>query len=118
MKTTFEEKIKSAASGLSTANGCSSENPVKDKPYKISYVLGTEAVREYERCVDNYEKWNLSTLVDLGGVSVVEFETQAELDAYIKGIEDATGYLESARIMTDKEWQEYLEEEFSDEDDD
>lgn len=99
-------------------NGCSSKDSVEDKPFKISYVLGTEAVREYSDCVDNGEKWNISSLCDCGSVSHGEFATQAELDAYKQGIEDATGYLESEVMMTDKEWKEYLEEYFSDEDDD
>lgn len=89
----------------------------KEKPYKISYVLGTEAVREYSNCVDNGEKWSVSSLCDCGAVSHGEFATQAELDAYKQGIEDATGYLESEPMMTDKEWQEYLDEYFKDEDD-
>ena len=59
--------------------------------YKVSYVLGTEAVREYQNAVDNAEKWNISSLCDCGSVCVGEFNTQAELDAYKQGIADATG---------------------------
>lgn len=87
------------------------------KQYTVKYVLGTEAVREYSNCVDNGEKWSVSSLCDCGSVSHGEFATQAELDAYKQGIEDATGYLESEPMMTDKEWQEYLDEYFKDEED-
>lgn len=93
-------------------------NNRQKKNFKISYVLGTEAVREYNECVDNGKKWNISSLCDCGSVSHGEFATQAELDAYKQGIEDATGYLESEVIMTGKEWDDYLEKYFSDEDDD
>lgn len=93
-------------------------NNRQKKDYKISYVLGTEAVREYANAVDNGEKWSISSLCDCGSVSHGEFATQAELEAYKQGIEDATGYLESEKIMTDKEWEEYLEEYFGDEDED
>ena len=109
-----EKKLKDHING----HGCSSDEPVEDKPYKISYVLGTEAVREYSNCVDNGETWSISSLCDCGSVSHGEFATQAELDAYKQGIEDATGWLESEVIMTDKEWKGYLEKYFSDEDDD
>ena len=92
-------------------------NNRQKKNFKVSYVLGTEAVREYSNCVDSGEKWSVSSLCDCGSVSHGEFATQAELDAYIQGIEDATGWLESERMMTDKEWKEYLGKYFSDEDD-
>jgi len=93
-------------------------NNRQKKDYKISYVLGTEAVREYSKCVDSGKKWRVSSLSDLGGVATAEFATQAELVAYKQGIEDATGFLESEILMTNKEWKEYLEKYFSDEDDD
>lgn len=89
----------------------------KEKPYKISFVLGTEAVREYAEAVDNGKKWSISSLCDCGAVSHGSFATQEELDAYKQGIEDATGWLESEPMMTDKEWKEYLDEYFKDEDD-
>lgn len=89
----------------------------KEKPYKISFVLGTEAVREYAEAVDNGKKWSISSLCDCGAVSHGSFATQEELDAYKQGIEDATGWLESERMMTDKEWKEYLDEYFNEEDD-
>lgn len=87
------------------------------KPYKISFVLGTEAVREYADAVDCGEKWNVSSLCDCGSVSHGAFATQEELEAYKQGIEDATGWLESERMMTDEEWQTYLDEYFKDEED-
>ena len=89
---------------------------VKDYPkptalkFRSSYVLGTEAVREYSNCVNDGEKWNVSSLCDCGSVSHGEFATLAELEAYKQGIEDATGWLESERMMTDEEWIKYLEE--------
>ena len=82
----------------------------KAKPYTISFVLGTEAVNEYNEAVDNGKKWSVSSLCDCGSVASGTFATQEELDAYIQGIEDATGWLESERMMTDKEWKEYIEE--------
>ena len=89
----------------------------KEKPYKISFVLGTEAVNEYAEAVDSGKKWSVSSLCDCGAVAHGSFATQEELDAYKQGIEDATGWLESERMMTDKEWKEYLDEYFNDEDD-
>ena len=63
------------------------------------------------------KKWNISRFRECGSVSNVKFATQAELDAYKLGVEDATGWFESERVMTDEEWEKYLEENFSDEDD-
>lgn len=91
------------------------ENPENQKKFEISYVLGTEAVRKYSQAVDMRQKWDVSSLRDSGGVAHASFDTQAELDAYKRGIEDATGYLESEQMMTDDEWNEYLEEYFNDE---
>ena len=80
------------------------------KTYSKTYVLGTEAVREYEDAVDNHTKWSVSSLCDCGSVATGSFDTQAELDAYIQGIEDAVGWLEYAEMMTDDQWQAYLAE--------
>ena len=80
------------------------------KTYSKTYVLGTEAVREYEDAVDNHTKWSVSSLCDCGSVATGSFDTQAELDAYIQGIEDAMGWLEYAEMMTDDQWQAYLAE--------
>ena len=85
-------------------------NNRKWKDFRISYVLGTEAVNEYAEAVDSGKKWSVSSLCDCGTVVHGAFATQEELDAYKQGIEDATGWLESARMMTDKEWKEYLKE--------
>ena len=86
------------------------------KAYSKTYVLGTEAVREYEDAVDNHTKWSVSSLCDCGSVATGSFDTQAELDAYIQGIEDAVGWLEYAEMMTDDQWAAYLAE--SDKEDD
>ena len=80
------------------------------KKFSKTYVLGTEAVREYENAVDNCEKWSVSSLCDCGSVVTGSFDTQAELDAYIQGIEDAVGWLECAEMMTDEQWTAYLSE--------
>ena len=90
----------------------------KEEPFKISYVLGTEAVREYAEAMDSGKKWSVSSLCDCGAVAHASFATQDELDAYKQGIEDATGWLESERMMTDKEWEEYLNEYFSEKEED
>lgn len=87
-----------------------------EKKFKVSYVFGTKAVREYANCVGSGKKWNISRFRECGSVSNVKFATQAELDAYKLGVEDATGWFESERVMTDEEWEKYLEENFSDED--
>lgn len=80
------------------------------KKFSKTYVLGTEAVSEYENAIDNREKWSVSSLCDCGSVVTGSFGTQAELDAYCQGIEDAVGWLESAEMMTDDEWLAYLAE--------
>ena len=91
-------------------------NVGQKKQFSKSFVLGTEAVREYEDAVDNHTKWNVSSLCDCGSVATGSFDTQAELDAYIQGIEDAVGWLEYAEMMTDDQWAAYLAE--SDKEDD
>ena len=90
----------------------------KEEPFKVSVVLGTEAVKEYAEALDSGKKWSVSSLCDCGSVAHASFATQAELDAYKQGIEDATGWLESERMMTDEEWEAYLNEYFSENEDD
>ena len=58
----------------------------------------------------------MKTLEEKGSVTTQSFNSQKELNAYILGVEDATGYLESSKMMTDEEWEIYCEEYFSDED--
>ena len=87
------------------------------KQYTVKYVLGTEAVREYSNCVDNCEKWSDSSLCDCGSVSIGKFNTPEELAAYKQGIDDANGYLEAEEMMTDEEWEEYLNEYGNNDDD-
>lgn len=93
---------------VSIQGGCNKEG--QKKQFSKSFVLGTEAVREYEDAVDNRTKWNVSSLCDCGSVTTGSFDTQAELDAYIQGINDAVGWLEHAEMMTDDEWEIYLAE--------
>lgn len=93
---------------VSILGGCNKEG--QKKQFSKSFVLGTEAVREYEDAVDNRTKWNVSSLCDCGSVTTGSFDTQAELDAYIQGINDAVGWLEHAEMMTDDEWEIYLAE--------
>ena len=91
-------------------------NVGQKKQFSKSFVLGTEAVREYEDAVDNHTKWSGASLCDCGSVATGSFDTQAELDAYIQGVEDAVGWLEGAEMMTDDQWAAYLAE--SDKEDD
>ena len=87
------------------------ESYLKEHPrklYSVKYVLGTEAVREYTGCVDSFEKWDESSLCDCGSVATGTFNTSEELAAYEEGINDANGYLEAERMMTDEEWAAYL----------
>ena len=86
--------------------------------YTVKHVFGTEAVREYQNAVDDCVKWDESALADLGAVTEVSFDTQKERCAYLLGVEDATGWLESAKMMTGDEWDMYCEEMAGDEDDD
>ena len=89
------------------------EAHLKENPrtqYSVKYVLGTDAVREYNNCVDDCVKWNDSSLCDCGGVAEGIFNTAEELAAYKEGIIDAVGYLEYERMMTDEEWQQHLVE--------
>lgn len=89
-----------------------SENPQpkEEKTYKVTYVFSTEAVREYEQAVDEGKKWDGSDYEDTDMLVTQEFDTEAELDAYIKGVNAATGYLESSQVMSDAEWEKYLKE--------
>lgn len=109
------ETLNIIENSINQVNEWLKENPENQKKFEISYVLGTEAVRKYSQTVDMGQKWDVSSLRDCGGVAHASFDTQAELDAYKRGIEDATGYLESEQMMTDDEWNEYLEEYFNDE---
>ena len=60
--------------------------------------------------MDNGEKWSDSSLCDCGSVSIGKFNTPEELAAYKQGIDDANGYLEAEEMMTDEEWEKYLNE--------
>ena len=96
------------------------ESYLKDHPrkqYTVKYVLGTEAVHEYNDCIEIGEKWNDSSLCDCGAVSTGTFNTPEELAAYEEGINDANGWLEAEKMMSDEEWEAYLAEYKSDGDD-
>lgn len=110
------ETLNIIENSINQVNEWLKENPENQKKFEISYVLGTEAVKKYSQAVDMGQKWDVSSLRDCECVAHASFDTQAELDAYKRGIEDATGYLESEQMMTDDEWYEYLLEYFNDED--
>lgn len=114
MQNYANETLNIIENSIDKVNEWLKEHPENQKKFEISYVLGTEAVKVYSEAIDNGKKWNISSLCDCGAVSHASFETQEELDAYKQGIKDATGWLESEPIMNDKEWKEYLEEYFSD----
>lgn len=109
------ETLNIIENSINQVNEWLKENPENQKKFEISYVLGTEAVKKYSQAVDMGQKWDVSSLRDCECVAHASFDTQAELDAYKRGIEDATGYLESEQMMTDDERNEYLEEYFNDE---
>ena len=75
-------------------------NNRRKKNFKASFVLGTEAVKEYNEAVEYGKKWNMDGLAEKGAVVEGAFCTREELEAYIKGINDAVGYLECERMMT------------------
>lgn len=81
-----------------------------DKPFKASFVFGTEATRAYQNAVDDCVKWDEDELERLGGVGHYSFDTQQELDAFMQGVEAASGYLEASYIMNEVEWAAYLAE--------
>lgn len=57
---------------------------------KITTIFGEDAVREYE---ENNELPSEEWLADNGGVvDEKEFETEAEYNAYIAGVNDADGW--------------------------
>lgn len=59
---------------------------------KITTIFGEDAVREYE---ENNELPSEEWLADNGGVvDEKEFETEAEYNAYIAGVNDADGWSE------------------------
>ena len=60
---------------------------------EITIIFGSEAVNEYEETGKiPTDEW----LADNGGVvQIKQFESQELLDAYLEGINDADGWLES-----------------------
>jgi len=60
------------------------------KKYRLKVILGESACNAYN---DNpritYEK-----LQELGDAKKVSFETEEEMNAYIRGLEDASGWME------------------------
>lgn len=65
---------------------------------KITTIFGEDAVREYE---ENNELPSEEWLADNGGVvDEKEFETEAEYNAYIAGVNDADGWSDYHIIPT------------------
>ena len=63
----------------------------------VVVIFGEESVRKYEDLgID--EKISLDELKDLGDVKIVMFDTTAERNAYVQGIEDTAGWLEIAFV--------------------
>lgn len=85
-------------------------HPQQEKPFKASFVFGTEAVRKYEDAYECGGEWDEEELSDLGAVGHYSFETQRELEAFKQGIESATGYLESSYLLNEEEWTEHVRE--------
>lgn len=65
---------------------------MKKETYKVTVILGSDAVREY---FDN-SKATIKSLKTLGDVVKITFSTKAELDAYLTGLSDSDGWLDYA----------------------
>jgi len=65
---------------------------MKKETYKVTVILGSDAVREY---FDN-SKATIKSLKTLGDVVKRTFSTKAELDAYLTGLSDSDGWLDYA----------------------
>lgn len=59
------------------------------KKFKLKVVLGTGACRKAEDKKTTYTK-----LRELGDAKKESFDTEAEREAYIRGLEDASGWME------------------------
>ena len=66
--------------------------------YKVTVIFGEYAAKAY--CSGGLEE--MEELYDEGQLTVREFDTKAECDAYIKGIDDADGWL-GAAILSDED---------------
>lgn len=86
------------------------DNKSSSAKFEVSYVFGTEACNEYDEAVDTCKKWVVSSLCDCGTVTTQSFDSQQELNAYMLGVEDASGWLESRKMMTDEQWKTWVEE--------
>jgi len=60
------------------------------KKFKLKAVFGEDASRE----VIEHPKTTYAKLRELGDVKKMSFETEAEREAYIQGLEDAQGWME------------------------
>ena len=58
---------------------------MEKKKFTAKLLFGSNAVEAYEQ----NKRIPVSELEDLGEIKYVEFETEAELNAYLKGIRDA-----------------------------
>ena len=61
--------------------------------FKAVFVFGECAVSKYESNPDI----NVAELTDYGEVKVIFFDTEAELKAYTKGLNDAIGWKDVTR---------------------
>lgn len=59
------------------------------KKFKLKVVLGEDACRKAEDTKATY-----AMLRELGDAKKETFDTEAERDAYIRGLEDASGWME------------------------
>ena len=66
--------------------------------HKVWFVWGSEAVRDY---LNWKEKPKSST--DNLNLSEYEFDTEAEVNAFLEGVDAANGWLEYHQIDTQKE---------------
>ncbi len=62
---------------------------------KLIAIFGTDACREFGET-------GMITDLDLGHVAFLEFDTVAERDAYMRGVDDAEGWMEATCVVMDK----------------
>lgn len=66
--------------------------------YKIKVFYGTEMANKAE----NDESWAKKVVPDGGEIIIEEFNTVAERNAFIKGVDSASGYMETNWFTIDK----------------
>ena len=60
------------------------------KKFRLKVVFGEDATRE----VTEHPKTTYAKLRELGDAKKISFDSEAEREAYIQGIEDAQGWME------------------------